>query len=356
VVKTIEETITIDSDHQAFRLLSEIDLSPYKDIYRFMHIALRDGRNHNRKKSLIGTIQASLAYGPIYFNAYPNLQISLQDENSLSSLMLNVKHHGYDYMPGTNDICICYRIFYKLLHTLNPMCKVIDFKIETILIETNFGKSKVVTRRPIRWEEIDFSQEWVIEGATQPKNNINDEVSEIEQLNDGAVKIRISYPISMHNRSDDYNMSSSISRSNSSYISPINYIVQVPSRASTSQIRENYRCGNIQIDQDNIGSSTRAKIAKYFRLSKWKSFRKWFFNNLNDEEQYGFQEEFYRVLIESGQNALHNYISMIERDFTLSNGEITKSVFPPLASFQINKNDRIVNFNAFSKLFENDTA
>ncbi|KAG5628556.1 hypothetical protein H5410_000273 [Solanum commersonii] len=47
---------------------------------------------------------------------------------------------------------------------------------------------------------------------------------------------------------------------------------------------------------------------------------------------------------------------MLERDFTLSNGEITKSVFPPQQSFQINKNDKIVNFNAFSKLFENDTA
>ncbi|KAG5605043.1 hypothetical protein H5410_026535 [Solanum commersonii] len=80
----------------------------------------------------------------------------------------------------------------KLLHTLNPMCKVIDFKIETILIETNFGKSKVITRKPIRWEEIDFPQEWVIEGATQPKNNSNKEISEIEQLNDGTVKIRFS--------------------------------------------------------------------------------------------------------------------------------------------------------------------
>ncbi|KAG5609782.1 hypothetical protein H5410_021063 [Solanum commersonii] len=56
--------------------------------------ALRDGRNHNWKKSLIGTIQTSLAYEPIYFNGYPNLQISLQDKNSLSSLLLNVKLHG----------------------------------------------------------------------------------------------------------------------------------------------------------------------------------------------------------------------------------------------------------------------
>ncbi|WMV41990.1 hypothetical protein MTR67_035375 [Solanum verrucosum] len=159
VVKTTEEMITIDSDHQTFRLLSENDLAPYRDIYRFMHIglvqvefkpltlrglpesfiaALRDGRNHNLKNSLIGTIQTSLAYGPVYFNAYPNLQISLQDEYSLSYIMLNVKLHGYDYMPGTKVVYICYRIYYKLLHTLNPMCKMIEFKNEIILIETNF--------------------------------------------------------------------------------------------------------------------------------------------------------------------------------------------------------------------------
>ncbi|KAG5630192.1 hypothetical protein H5410_001909 [Solanum commersonii] len=271
VVKTTEETITIDSDNQTFRLLSDNDLAPYKDIYRFMHIglvqvafkpltlrglpksfiaALRDGRNHNWKKSLIGTIQTSLAYGPVYFNAYPNLQISLQDENSLSSLMLNVKLHGYDYMPGTEVVCICYRIYYKLLHTLNPMCKIIDFKNETILIETNFDKSKVVTRRPIKWEEIDFPQEWVIENATQPQNNINTEVSEIEQLNDGTVKIRFHEPTNMLN--DNRSMSSRISRSNFSYISPVDYVVQVPSRASTSQIRETYRCDNIKIDRDNM--------------------------------------------------------------------------------------------------------
>ncbi|KAG5568233.1 hypothetical protein H5410_064753 [Solanum commersonii] len=279
--------------------------------------ALRDGRNHNWKKSLIGTIQTSLAYGPVYFNAYPNLQISLQDENSLSSLMLNVKLHGYDYMPGTEVVCICYRIYYKLLHTLNPMCKIIDFKNETILIETNFDKSKVVTRRPIKWEEIDFPQEWVIENATQPQNNVNTEVSEIEQLNDGTVKIRFHEPNMLN---DNRSMSSRISRSNSSYISPVDYIVQVPSRASTSQIRETYRCDNIKIDNDNIVKPIRRASSDL---------------DITESEM--------------------NFPDGIT-DFTLSNGEITRSVFPPQQSFQINKNDKIVNFNAFSKLLENDTA
>ncbi|KAG5572451.1 hypothetical protein H5410_062217 [Solanum commersonii] len=183
--------------------------------------ALRNGRNHNWKKSLIGTIQTSLAYGP--------------DENSLSSLLLNVKLHGYDYMSGTEVVCICYIIYYKLLLILKPMCKIIDFKNETILIETNFDKFKVVTRRPIKWN------------ATQPCNNINTDVSEIEQLNDGTVKIKFSEPTNrfIENRS----MCSRMTRSNSSYISPVDYIVQVPSKASNSQIRENY---NKKIDNDNI--------------------------------------------------------------------------------------------------------
>ncbi|KAG5598445.1 hypothetical protein H5410_029815 [Solanum commersonii] len=252
VVKTTEETITIDSDNQTFRLLSENDLALYRNIYHFMHIGLvqvafkpltlrglpesfiavlRDDRNHNYKRSLIGTIQTSLAYGPVYFNAYPNLQISLQDENSLSSLILNVKLHGYDYMLGTEVVCICYRIYYKLLHTLNPMCKIIDFKNETILIETNFDKSKVVTRRPIKWEEIDFPQEW---------------------LNDETVKIRSSEIPDMHDRIENRSISSRMTISNSSYRSPVDYLVQVPSRESTSQIRETYRCDTIRIDNDNI--------------------------------------------------------------------------------------------------------
>ncbi|KAG5572331.1 hypothetical protein H5410_062097 [Solanum commersonii] len=112
------------------------------------------------------------------------------------------------------------------------------------------GLKQVVTRRPIKWEEIDFPQEWVIENATQPQNNINTGVSEIEQLDDGTVKIRFHEPSKM--LIDNHIMSSRMTRSKSSYISPVDYIVQVPSRASTSQIRETYRCDNIKIDKDNI--------------------------------------------------------------------------------------------------------
>lgn len=76
----------MDLNHCTFKLLSENDFAPCRENYRFMHIdlvqvvfkpltlrvlpesfiaALRDGRNHNWKKSFIGTVQTSLAYGPV---------------------------------------------------------------------------------------------------------------------------------------------------------------------------------------------------------------------------------------------------------------------------------------------------
>lgn len=58
--------------------------------------------------------------------------------------------------------------------------------------------------------------------------------------------------MAMLNKIDNHSITSKLSGSNSSYISPVDYIIQTPSRASTSQTRENYRCDNVRIDRDNI--------------------------------------------------------------------------------------------------------
>ncbi|PHT75675.1 hypothetical protein T459_19197 [Capsicum annuum] len=68
----------------------------------------------------MGSIESTLAYGPVYFNTQPNLQLSLTDVNILHALTLNVKTHGYDYAPGSELIELSYRIYYRLLSTLNP--------------------------------------------------------------------------------------------------------------------------------------------------------------------------------------------------------------------------------------------
>ncbi|KAG5581146.1 hypothetical protein H5410_051773 [Solanum commersonii] len=166
-----KQSLALNSSEQTIRLLNKRDIEFYKSQYKFLHIgmvqiafklltlkglpetflaALRDARNLNFRQSLMGSIESTVAYGPIYFNAQPNLQLSLTDSNILDDLTLNVKTHGYNYAAGSELICFSYRIYYKLLATLNPRCKLYDTSDQTILVETNFARSKVTTRRPIK--------------------------------------------------------------------------------------------------------------------------------------------------------------------------------------------------------------
>ncbi|KAG5622159.1 hypothetical protein H5410_007377 [Solanum commersonii] len=58
----------------------------------------------------------------------------------------------FNYAAGSKLICLSYRIYFKLLATLNHRCKLYDKSDQTILVETNFTRSKVTTRRPTKWE------------------------------------------------------------------------------------------------------------------------------------------------------------------------------------------------------------
>ncbi|KAG5571208.1 hypothetical protein H5410_060974 [Solanum commersonii] len=157
--------------------------------------ALRDARNLNFRQSLMGSIESTVAYGPIYFNAQPNLQLYLTDSNILDALTLNVKTHGYNYAPGSELICLSYRIYYKLLATLNPRCKLYDTSDQTILVETNFARSKVTTRRPIKWEEINFPTTWILDSVIPPEQMIdavtNSEFSHISQNSYGKICMQL---------------------------------------------------------------------------------------------------------------------------------------------------------------------
>ncbi|WMV41655.1 hypothetical protein MTR67_035040 [Solanum verrucosum] len=171
--------------------------------------ALRDARNLNFRQSLMGSIESTVAYGPDYFNTQPNLQLSLTDSNILDVLTLNVKMHGYNYAPGSELISLSCRIYFKLLATLNPRCKLYDTSDQTILVEINFVKSKVTTRRPIKWEEINFPTTWTLDSVIPPEQIIvavtNSEYSHITQNADGKICIQFdekSVPYNRHSFSD----------------------------------------------------------------------------------------------------------------------------------------------------------
>ncbi|WMV41734.1 hypothetical protein MTR67_035119 [Solanum verrucosum] len=153
----------------------------------------------------MGSIGSTVAYGPVYFNAQPNLQLSLIDSNILDALTLNVKTYGYNYVPESELICLSYRIYYKLLASLNPRCKLYDTSDQTILVETNFSRSKVTTRIPIKWEEINFPTTWILDSVIPPEQMTdavtNSEYSHISQNSDGKICMQFdekSVPYSRH--------------------------------------------------------------------------------------------------------------------------------------------------------------
>ncbi|KAG5581205.1 hypothetical protein H5410_051832 [Solanum commersonii] len=50
-----------------------------------------------------------------------------------------------------------------------PRCKLYDTSSQTILVETNFAKSEVTTRRPIKWKEINFPTTWTLDSIIPPE-------------------------------------------------------------------------------------------------------------------------------------------------------------------------------------------
>ena len=253
IIKTTEQSLALNADEQTIQLLNKHDIDIFKRNYNYMHIglvqiafrpltlkglpetflaALRDARNLNFRKSLMGSIESTLAYGPVYFNTQPNLQLSLTDVNILHALTLNVKTHGYDYAPGSELIGLSYRIYYRLLSTLNPRCKLIDDTSDcTMLIETNFIKSRVTTQRPIRWDEIDFPKTWILNSVTSPKqlaeDVTNSELTHVTQNSYGKICLQFD-----NNSTISYRNSFAMSRSmpTRQYISPIEPPVYSPTR------------------------------------------------------------------------------------------------------------------------------
>ncbi|KAG5598671.1 hypothetical protein H5410_030041 [Solanum commersonii] len=67
-----------------------------KELPKTFLAALCDARNLNFRQSLMGSIESTVAYDPVYFNAQPNLQLSLIDSNILDALTLNHISQNFD--------------------------------------------------------------------------------------------------------------------------------------------------------------------------------------------------------------------------------------------------------------------
>jgi hypothetical protein len=237
-VRTVEQTFAISGNNSTFQLFNKRFVNDSKNKeYKFLHVGsvqvavkpltrlginafvllcLRDARFINFRTSILGMIQSSLFNGPVHFDVFPNLTLSLDDINILKALTLNVLTFGYDMEEGSRPLAIIYRIYYKLMKTnLDPQAVIKSAGQSTLLIQSSTLDANIQIPKMIRWDDINLPNEWLLENVSKPPRVVNDSSSldYIQQYLDGYVKIsfsdlnipnRIQRPLPIEERRDSF--------------------------------------------------------------------------------------------------------------------------------------------------------
>ncbi|GAV57389.1 MP domain-containing protein [Cephalotus follicularis] len=163
-IQTIEQTIKITKTQQNIQLLDEKTITELAKNFKYIHFALvqltikpltmqglntsilaclQDARHLTFDDSLIGDIETSLCNGPVYFNGYPDLTISLTDKNILETLKISIKLHGYSMLPGYEIIAIIHHVHYKATNSICPKSLVNLLKGETTMMKCVTNDSNI---------------------------------------------------------------------------------------------------------------------------------------------------------------------------------------------------------------------
>ena len=139
IIKTEERDITLTKPFETIKLFSEHALKHLRDKkFNYVHVGLiqvgikpltkeglntsilavlRDGRFISFNDSLLSSIESSLCKGPISFDCYPNITVSLKEKNMLKSMILQIKTHNYHMIEGSIPVALIYKISYKAMHS-----------------------------------------------------------------------------------------------------------------------------------------------------------------------------------------------------------------------------------------------
>uniref|UniRef100_A0A2N9HFN7 Uncharacterized protein n=1 Tax=Fagus sylvatica TaxID=28930 RepID=A0A2N9HFN7_FAGSY len=106
-------------------------------------------------------VEANLGHGPIWFNANPDLTISLDDGAPEKALTLRINTSGYHMIEGSRPLALVYRIYYKLFKTnLNPQALIKDPQDQTLLLQASREDININVPKMIKWEDIKLPDEW----------------------------------------------------------------------------------------------------------------------------------------------------------------------------------------------------
>ncbi|KAH9727428.1 hypothetical protein KPL70_008677 [Citrus sinensis] len=264
IIKTEERDITLSNPFETIQLFSEHSLKKLKEKnFNYVHIGLiqvgikpltkegldtsilavlRDGRFISFDDSLLSSIESSLCKGPISFDCYPNITISLKDKNILKSMILQIKTHNYHMIEGSIPVALIFKISYKAMITaFSTQHKFQSKRDETLLLQTDLSRANTVIPKPIQWKDVHLPEEWILEGAAPPaipkQLEPNTELQNVTQYSDG--KVKLSFRRSTSSRFSDKASCSSIpslERKFTKVPSVINLPFQSQPRFSTSDI------------------------------------------------------------------------------------------------------------------------
>lgn len=213
VIRTVEQKFKLKTDDEEIHLLSEKSIKEHiSKKYNYLHIGsvqvglkpltrgsldvavllcLRDKRHNRFHDSLLGTVESSLSHGPIFFNCFPDLTVSLDDKNILDVLFLNVKLHGYDMKEGSVPITLVYRVQYKVMNSIrsNFLKTKCDKSGETTLFLTDETKANVIVPKTIQWSDITLPEKWALERATPALPRFTPDFHDIIQHQTGKVEL-----------------------------------------------------------------------------------------------------------------------------------------------------------------------
>ncbi|PIA24762.1 hypothetical protein AQUCO_35200002v1 [Aquilegia coerulea] len=394
----------INGNKKSIPLITELDVIRYRQNYHYIHIgliqiavkplhlkgidccfllALRDARCTNYQKSLMGIMESTTSNGPVYCNIYPNLELSLSDDNIMQSVMMDLDTKGYEFISGSEILNIAYRIQFKVMNTLSPNAKLISNKGNTTIIETNLGKSNMACNKIIPWDQISYPENWDHQEII-PAQPVNRNLDQIIQNPEGDIEIRFS--------------SNRISRLKS--VKKIYY--QEPSRASTSSIPEKL---NDEFEIQGIKESENAiphgfynktsalnptpsemnfsintiELINNFKIDrvainnewtgpKYNTFRKWYKDQYDDEQHEFLKENYYRYLNDTKSIIpFAHYVLRWDRtleigviqeffnNWTTTEGKNIKTIYPPTQPLKLINESSTLETVAYIQPSDNKT-
>lgn len=134
-------------------------------------VCFRDARHNNFDDSLLEVMESNMAHGLVYFNYFPNLELSCINDMSIhKDLTLNIQTKGYDIDPRAKNILIVYKVYYKAMTTsVNSKYLLTSPRGKILLFQSNEEHPSVMIPEVLPWESLTHSKTWDFKQLTIPK-------------------------------------------------------------------------------------------------------------------------------------------------------------------------------------------